>query len=158
MRRSYVFNWEYVINGGDFQFVDIPYGDYLLVGVKTGIPSFTSVVIHLTPGQPVIQNVEMSCGTGKYGFKVTTPVQPETDPVVVYPNPCHDILTISGLSGVENVSLRLINMQGIPTKQPAWTFKNDYIEMHLNSCSPGIYFVEIYSDRSLIAHKKIIVL
>ncbi len=155
----HVFAWQHVINGGDFQFNALPFGDYKLVGEKSGIPVFTSVVLSVTPGHLVVGNVEMICGKGKYGFKFSPGTSPyETSSVTVYPNPCRDVLYITGVSGAEKLSVRVISMQGIPLARLDWTYKTDHIEVQLSDASPGLYFVEVWDAQTLVARKKIILL
>ncbi len=155
----HVFAWQYVINGGDFQFNALPFGDYKLVGEKSDIPVFTSDVIRITPGHPVVGNVEMICGKGKYGFKVSPGPNPYEDPAVtVYPNPCRDVLYITNVAGAEKLSVRVISIQGIPLTRLDWAYKTNMIEVKLNQSSPGLYFVEVWDDQTLIVRKKVIIL
>jgi hypothetical protein len=156
--KKNILDWLLVNNGSDFSFSSLPYGEYMLVGEKTGKQSFQSEIIVLSPQDPQPENIKLICTSAGYKFLIpgNNPQNPIVENVKLFPNPVSDRLFIKGLEDSGNYSFRLINAQGIVYEVYAEKSENELISIGLNGFIPGFYSIEIRKDEYCMLRYRLI--
>lgn len=156
-RMKNVLDWTLVRNGNNFRFNNLPFGDFVLVGEKTGIPQFHSDIISITPSHPEIENIELICAPAGYKFSVPDSEKPsETGLVEVFPNPVTTILYVSGLANNLNCEVHFFNSLGQDLKIDTQRHGSDGIFLSVESIPSGVYFIEVYEDGMSVIRRKVI--
>jgi parallel beta-helix repeat protein len=153
-----VLDWVLVSNGSDFRFKNLPYGDYVLVGEKTGLPSFYSDVLVLTASQPKVENIELLCSSAGYKFYGSgNSDEPDGSAnIALYPNPASDRFYIKGLVAGNSYDVRIFNSQGRVEKFFNQRELNENFPILLDELSSGLYFVEVWTDGICIMRQKLL--
>lgn len=156
-RMKNVLDWNLVRNGNNFRFNNLPFGDYVLVGEKTGIPRFHSGIISITPSHPDLENVELVCAPAGYKFSIPERVNPsETGQPEVFPNPTTDILYVSGLTNNVNFEVHIINSLGQVVKINPERAGSDGISVSVRDIPAGVYIMEVYDEGMSVVRRKVI--
>jgi len=153
-----IFDWALVSNGSDFNFINLPFGEYVLAGEKTGRQSFYSAVIVLSPLHPQPENIQLICTSA--GDKFSIPGNDILTEAIknlrIYPNPVADILYISGLEETGTYTFRLINSQGYVQKFYPQLDGIETNSLFLGSLAPGFYGIEVFRDGACVLRQKLI--
>lgn len=153
-----VIDWALVRNGNDFSFINLPFGDYVLAGEKTGNQSFYSEVIVLSPLHPQPNDIQLLCTAAGYKFSNPGNVRPQTltENITIYPNPVLDWLHIKGLKESEKYTIRLINSQGYIQKFYTVQDGIDTNSLFLGKLSTGFYIIEVYRLGDCLLREKLV--
>ncbi|MBN9292969.1 MAG: T9SS type A sorting domain-containing protein [Flavobacteriia bacterium] len=90
---------------------------------------------------------------GKYSYSPVRSVL--FNELVIYPVPTKDFLHISGLSGKEIIRIR--DLTGREIKSMSNTSSTITTNINLNDLSDGIYYIDIFSDNTIVLSQKIMV-
>jgi hypothetical protein len=153
-----VFDWQLVSNGSDFNFNNLPFGEYILLGEKAGKQPFQSEIIVLSPLTPQPDDIQIICTPAGYKFLLPGSgiLKPVADNVKLFPNPVTDRLYISGLDKGGNYSFRIINAQGIVYKVDSEQSENELNSIGLSHLIPGFYIIEILNDENCFLRHRLI--
>lgn len=155
---KYLLGWQRLDDEGNFNFRNLPFGDYVLVGEKAGYQKNETPLISLTPEQPAISGILVKILPFKIGIAVPEGYDPSLENIVVAPNPTHDIVSISGLADGENYRIilrdtysRLLGITG--RSQGTGSLP---LDLSLRALPAGLYFIEIQRDNGIVTRYKII--
>jgi hypothetical protein len=153
-----VLDWWLLENGSDFRFRDLPYGEYVLAGEKTGTVFFYSSVITINPSNPAVENIELVCSSAGLKFlnHGGNTDHEYTGDISLYPNPAIDFLSLRGLDNTRSYKVRVINSQGTVQKYFNNVVLNDNNTLYLKSLPSGIYILEIWSNDILRLRRKLV--
>lgn len=153
-----ILDWTLVHNGNGFRFKNLPFGEYMLAGEKTGMPFFTSGLIQITPSQPKIENIELVCTSS--GYKFTGPGQSGTSDdaiaINIYPNPVSNGIYITGAGDVSDARICIYNSQGLMCKLESGQnlTKEKYVD--LSALPAGVYLVELWNNKTCLLRRKLL--
>lgn len=156
INRKNIFDWKRVSSGNNYGFENLPYGEYTLVGEKTGFPIFSSGIIKLTPQHPVADDVEIVCSAAGFSFKSSPGNGNQINDIHVYPNPCINELFIISPDSYTDLHIRLFNDQGILQKGISFINEESKTIIDVSSISAGVYVLEIWKNNDLIERKIVI--
>ncbi len=153
-----ILDWLLVRKGNNFNFRNLPFGEYVLSGEKTGSIPFYSGRIVLSASQPDIENIELVCTPAGYKFSVPGNLTPESTPPVlaVFPNPVNDRLFISGLSDFSACSIRVYDSQGRVLIFQHDLNSTDNNSLLLGQLPSGFYSIEIWKNDNCLLRQKLI--
>ena len=158
--RKYVFRWTRSSGAGLFSFADLPYGTYVLAGVKTGTPVFYSQQIVISPASPDVSQIELQCTSAIFKFSVPAIyLKQDTDTdgdFTMYPNPCRERLSIVYTGDQPATRVRLINSQGVVYNFLIANDNKTENIIDLNAVPAGLYIVEVCTDEVCLVRKKLV--
>ena len=153
-----IIDWSLVRDGSNFSFTDLPFGDYILAGEKTGSQSFYTEMIVLSPLHPQPDDIQLICTAAGYKFENPGNNKPPalTEYISIYPNPVLDWLYIKGLEESGHYSIRLVNSQGYVQKFFNLEDGMDANSLFLGELSTGFYIIEVYRLGDCLLREKLV--
>ena len=152
-----ILDWDFVRNGNDFRFTDLPYGEYMLVGEKAGSPIFTSGLISLSPSHPETEDIVLVCSPAGYKFSVPDYTEPyNIDNIKMFPNPVSDLLNIVGLPGKGENSVCLTSSQGKVYNYFSGSDGIENICISLGAIPSGLYIIEVCEGGTCLLRQKVV--
>ena len=129
---------------GRFRFNALPFGTY---HVMADVPRYGRGMceeITLSPEQPLVEGLHLYIDVrGRVAMRQNE-LYPEETPLVVFPNPVENMITISGLQSVGDYRVMLVDMLGKVVS--SIEVKADLLgecQMELGELSRGVYFVTV---------------
>jgi hypothetical protein len=151
--------WNSVSDDSTFEFDNLPYGDYVLIGEKPGYHNSPLGILSLTPEHPSETEVKLTLIPYKLSFYWPEKFEESEDEIHVSPNPAYDFLSISLPSDIIVNEIRLINSLG----EAVFSSKNTgrslsgVVNVDVTKLNPGICILEIRMDQQKWYRQKILV-
>jgi len=91
---THVLAWTLSAPDGSFAFMQLPFGNYRLLGEKAGHSRSISPLITLSPAHPNAEDISLSVQQKSIGISVPDPGK-QVQEITVYPNPTRDFLWVT---------------------------------------------------------------
>jgi parallel beta-helix repeat protein len=143
---SHIFSWELTDIDGNFSFTGLPFGNYRLWGEKAGHINSLSPIISLSPGNNVIDDVQLI--QNQKQIEISVPGAPDTDDgnFRVYPNPASEMIWINAGRILElPLKVRLISAAGkeVRTYADDQAIADGIKGIDISNLAVGIYLLEV---------------
>jgi hypothetical protein len=155
---NYLLSWIRPDNLGNFEFSNLPYGEYIIIGEKAGYLKNETSVIALSGEQPTVLDVTVNIIPFKISIAIPGEARNEEPGLAVSPNPTHDNIYIKGLHTEGYLRVKLYNALGKPVNIDGKILYsgNGEMELSLENETAGIYILEIIGDGNEINRLKIL--
>ena len=143
---SHIFSWELTDIDGNFSFTDLPHGNYRLWGEKAGHTNSLSPVITLSPGNNLVEDVQLL--QNQKQIEITVPGAPDINDgnFRVYPNPASEMIWINtGAFSELPVTVRIISSSGriVSNYVNDQAIANGLKGIDISNLAVGIYLLEV---------------
>lgn len=155
---KYLLDWMRPDNSGNFEFINLPFGDYIIVGEKAGYLKNETPVITLSGEQPVVSDVTVSIIPFKISIAVPGSAVTEETGISVSPNPTSDRIVIKGLLTGEYPVIRIWDAFAKPKNIDGKIMYsgNGEIGLSLKDQAAGLYILEVIENGKGVQRLKIL--
>jgi hypothetical protein len=147
-------------DNGDFAFFNIPDGDYTVEVDIPGLPHASYHDVSITGGE-LIMNLDYLVGEefiyAQNGPNIVSPYADNHDNLLLFPNPCSQILYIkNAIIEDKNLQVEIYNLAGICVFSKSVEIIENTGKLDISSLKEGLYFIKIkstninYLDKILI--------
>lgn len=145
-------------NSGNFEFANVPNGDYQIHIDVTGIPIDTNYLIDLSDGIDVT-NIVATIDSDYIYFDNTTSISQITgssEGIILYPNPVQNKLFIRYIDVESNMNFQLFDMLGKLIDEGRNDKQTQIYAVDLSNISEGAYILKLFSTSRVINRRIII--
>lgn len=154
--QKYLLGWAWVNQDGSFEFPDLPFGDYVIVGEKAGYTRFSSAVISLSPEQPSVDQVELKIEPYKISFIIPTQGSGNHATLRVSPNPAEERVIIENFASDGLFEVMITSSDGKTQTIPIQVISGKSAPVDLTYFSPGLYLLRVMLGSRFIGNIKMI--
>jgi len=155
---TYLLGWLRPDNSGEFEFGNLPFGDYVLIGEKAGYRKSETPVINLSADSPVISGVTVKILPYKISIAIPDEAITGVEGIAVSPNPTHDVVKISGLTEKCEYEILLSDAFGrkVNADEIATRMDSGVLEISLASLPSGLFIIVLRSAGNPVLYFKLI--
>jgi len=153
---KYLLGWTLVNDDGTFSFVNLPFGDYLLVGEKAGYNRIFSQLISLSPAHPDVADAQLLIEQYKISFVIPSGTPGLARQIKAFPIPVKDIVYFNSLPASGFYRIIITGSNGKSSTSGVLYKTGEPCSMDMALMPAGLYMLRIYSGDVFLQTVKII--